>query len=53
MKRALLVLFAVGCAHVAAQQQPAPARFEDDFDHALAQAKASKEPLVVDVWAPW
>lgn len=49
MKRALLVLFAVGCAHVAAR----PARFEDDFDHALAQAKASKEPLVVDVWAPW
>ena len=51
MKRALLILFAVACAHVAAR--PAPARFEDDFDHALAQAKASKEPLVVDVWAPW
>jgi hypothetical protein len=51
MKRALLLLFAVGCAHATVTARPA--RFEDDFDHALAQAKASKEPLVVDVWAPW
>ena len=49
MKRAFMLLLAVGCAHVAAT----PARFEDDFDRALAHAKASREPLVVDVWAPW
>jgi hypothetical protein len=46
---AIALLMAAGCAHVAQK----PARFEDDFDHALAEARARKEPLVVDVWAPW
>jgi hypothetical protein len=31
----------------------APARIEDDYASALAQARARNVPLVVDVWAPW
>ena len=27
--------------------------FEDDYGAALACAKASKRPLVIDMWAPW
>jgi len=26
---------------------------EDDYGRALAEAKAKKLPLFVDVWAPW
>lgn len=26
---------------------------EDDYAKALAEAKASKKPIFVDVWAPW
>jgi hypothetical protein len=26
---------------------------EDDYGHALSQARARKVPIVVDVWAPW
>jgi thiol-disulfide isomerase/thioredoxin len=32
----------------------APIAFvEDDYAHALAEAKAAKKPLFVDAWAPW
>jgi hypothetical protein len=26
---------------------------DDDYGRALAQAKESKKPLVIEVWAPW
>jgi len=26
---------------------------EDDYTKAVAQAKAAKKPIFVDVWAPW
>lgn len=33
---------------------PAPLPFiEDDYPRALAEARARKLPLFVDVWAPW
>jgi hypothetical protein len=37
-----------------ARTLPAPLPFiEDDYPRALAEAKAKKLPLFVDVWAPW
>lgn len=36
--------------------EPAPARagrFDDDWDGALAAAKARQRPILVEVWAPW
>jgi thioredoxin-like negative regulator of GroEL len=39
------------CAH---EEASGPMRwFHDDYDAALACARARKQPLVVDLWAPW
>jgi hypothetical protein len=38
----------------AAAHQGAPLPFiEDDYERALAEAKAKGVPLFVDIWAPW
>lgn len=42
---------AKACAH---EEASGPMRwFHDDYDAALACARARKQPLVVDLWAPW
>ncbi len=42
---------ATACAE---EQAEGPLRwFHDDYDAALACARARKQPLVVDLWAPW
>ncbi len=30
-----------------------PARIQDDWAAALAEARARKAPIFVDAWAPW
>lgn len=37
----------------AADGAPKPPFIEDDYAHALAQARQRKLPLFVEVWAPW
>ncbi len=38
----------------AAAHEGAPLPFiEDDYERALAEAKAKGVPLFVDIWAPW
>lgn len=52
--------FAAGVAALALMTAQAKAEsksvlpfIEDDYAKALADAKASKKPIFVDVWAPW
>jgi tetratricopeptide (TPR) repeat protein len=39
--------------HVAAVKPAPPSFIEDDYSSALAEARATNRPLVVDVWALW
>lgn len=41
------------CAPTETEDDNAMRWFHDDFDAAVACAKASERPLVVDLWAPW
>lgn len=54
---ALTVMTAYALPALAAQANPESKPvlpfIEDDYTKALAQAKASKKPIFVDVWAPW
>jgi hypothetical protein len=56
---ALAIAAISGCATArvpspAAAPAPVGLRFiDDDYDRALAEAKARKLPLFVDAWAPW
>ena len=56
----LVAALLVGCkdkgapeACKGAKQEGPLAWFEDNYDAALACAKQKKQPLVVDLWAPW
>ena len=46
---------ALALALAAALGVPAagPARVQNDWSAALAQARARKAPIFVDAWAPW
>jgi len=50
--RPLLVALALVLATAAAAAGSLPF-VADDYARALADARARKVPLVVDVWAPW
>lgn len=56
MTRWIPVLFA-GAAAVASAAAPAPKSvlpwIDDDYDRALAQARAKKLPIFAEAWAPW
>jgi hypothetical protein len=54
MSRGLLVPFVLLAASTAAPaKSPALPFIENDYEKALAAAKASNRPLFVEVWAPW
>jgi len=40
-------------AHAKPESKSVLPFIEDDYAKALAEAKASKKPIFVDVWAPW
>lgn len=54
---ALTMMTAQTLPAIAAQAKPESHAvlpfIEDDYAKALAEAKASKKPIFVDVWAPW
>ena len=51
---ALPLTLALLAFSAAARPAASPLPFiEDDYPRALAEAKAKKLPLFVDVWAPW
>jgi hypothetical protein len=45
---------ALSCAQPTATKRVEALPFiEDDYGHALAEAKARKLPIFADAWAPW
>ena len=52
---AAAVAIVAGSAHAApkAAAKHVLPFIEDDFSKAVAEAKAAKKPVFVDVWAPW
>jgi hypothetical protein len=44
---------ALAIAVALASSEGAPARIQDDWAAALAEARARREPIFVDAWAPW
>ena len=52
MKRLLAIALLLATAAPALAKEVVPF-IENDFNKALAQAKAKKHPIFVDAWAPW
>jgi thioredoxin-like negative regulator of GroEL len=52
MKRILAVALLLGSALPALAKEVVPF-IENDFSKAVSQAKAKKQPIFVDAWAPW
>ena len=44
---------ALAIAVALAAPEAVPARIQDDWAAALAEARARKAPIFVDAWAPW
>ena len=53
MKRLLAVAVLSLAALPAAMAKEVLPFIENDFAKAVAQAKAKKQPIFVDAWAPW
>lgn len=48
-----MTALALALAAALAAPGEGPARVQDDWAGALAQARARKVPVFVDAWAPW
>lgn len=53
LPRTLLALALLAAPLGASPSQKGPSRFSDDWQGALAAARARKVPIFVDAWAPW
>jgi hypothetical protein len=54
MPRGRIVSFVLALALApVARATPALPFIENDFDKAMASAKAQQRPVFVEVWAPW
>jgi len=49
----LLAVTVLALSVLPSLSQENPLFIEDDFPRAVFQAKAKKEPIFVDAWAPW